>query len=111
MPQRQHLSKAFKEEAVRLLEQGLKPAADLARELGVRRNQLYKWQATLRRAGAEAFPGSGRQAGVAAEITRLQKELVRVTAERDILKKAAAYFARDSESATNSSDSMPGRGR
>jgi transposase len=42
MPQRQHLSKAFKEEAVRLLEQGRKPAADLARELGVRRNQLYK---------------------------------------------------------------------
>ncbi len=38
MPQRQHFSKAFKEEAVRLLEQGLKPAADLARELGVRRN-------------------------------------------------------------------------
>ena len=111
MPQRQHLSKAFKEEAVRLLEQGLKPAADLARELGVRRNQLYKWQATLRREGPAAFPGSGRQAGAAAEIARLKKALARVTAERDILKKAAAYFARDSEFATPSSESMPGRGR
>jgi transposase len=111
MAQRQHLSKAFKEEAVRLLEQGLKPAANLARELGVRRNQLYKWQATLRREGPTAFPGSGRQAGAAAEITRLKKELARVTAERDVLKKAAVFFARDSEAATNSSDNMPVRGR
>lgn len=43
-----------------------------------------------------AFPGSGRQAEAAAEVTRLWRELARVTEERDILKKAAAYFARES---------------
>jgi hypothetical protein len=45
MTKRQTFTKAFKAEAVRLLEQSGKPAAELARELGVRRNQLYKWQA------------------------------------------------------------------
>jgi len=70
MPQRQHLSKGFREETVRLLGQGLRPAANMAR-VGVRRNQLYKWQGTLRREGAAAFPGSGRQTGATAEITKI----------------------------------------
>lgn len=55
-------SKAFKEEAVRLLEQSGPPAADVARELGIRRNQLYKWQEQIRAKGEEVF--SGRGAGV-----------------------------------------------
>jgi transposase len=54
---RQTFSKAFKAEAVRLLEQSGKPAADLARELGVRRNQLYKWQAQGQLTASAPFPG------------------------------------------------------
>jgi transposase len=68
---------------------GDKPAATVARELGVRRNQLYKWQRELQVKGGEAFPGKGQRSGSQAEIERLRRELERVTEERDILKKAA----------------------
>jgi transposase len=95
MRKRQTFSPAFKTEAVRLLERGDKPAAELARELGVKRNQLYKWQREVHAHGAQAFPGQGRQPHPAEELTRLKQELARVTEERDILKKAATYFARE----------------
>lgn len=93
--QRRHYAREFKLEAVRLLERKDKPAAQLALELGVRRNQLYKWQKELIK-GEAAFPGSGRnRAERRGELERLRAELERVTQERDILKKAAAYFARE----------------
>ena len=47
MKKRPSYTKEFKLEAVRLLERGDKPAAELARELGIKRNQLYKWQKQL----------------------------------------------------------------
>lgn len=96
MTTRQRFTPEFKREAVRLLESGDKAAAEVALELGIRRNQLYKWQSQLHGKGDTAFPGSGRPpADEAVEIARLKRELARVTEERDILKKAAAYFARD----------------
>ena len=95
--QRARFSKDFKLEAVRLLELGQKPATQLALELGIKRNQLYKWQEQLQARGEAAFPGRGRPASDKdAEIARLKKELARVQEERDILKKAAQYFARES---------------
>ena len=60
MRQRQRFSKEFKLEAVRMLECGTRPASEIARELGIRRNVLYKWQEHLRAHGDEAFPGKGR---------------------------------------------------
>jgi len=97
MQKRKTFTKAFKLEAVRLLERGDKPAAELARELGVRRNQLYKWQQEVAEQGEQAFPGSGRPTNDKdAEIARLKRELERVSEERDILKKAAQYFAKES---------------
>jgi transposase len=45
--------------------------------------------------GERAFPGSGRKAGKGDEVTQLRRELERVKEERDILKKAAAYFAKE----------------
>ena len=94
---RMRFSKEFKLEAIRLLELGEKPASQLAAELGVARNQLYKWQAQLAKTGKEvAFRGSGRKShSERTEIERLNAELKRVTEERDILKKAAAYFAKE----------------
>lgn len=89
-------SAEFKREAVRLLESGDKSATDVAMELGIRRNQLYKWQHALRKGGEKAFPGSGSNPSQKSEIALLKRELERVTEERDILKKAAAYFARES---------------
>ncbi|MBK9623518.1 MAG: transposase [Rhodocyclaceae bacterium] len=94
---RQRFSKEFKVEAVRLLELGKKPATNLAMELGIARNQLYKWQEQLGKKGAEqAFRGPGRKPiDERGDLERLRAELKRVTEERDILKKAAAYFARE----------------
>lgn len=96
MDKRKIYTKEFKLEAVRLLARGDKPAAELARELNVRRNQLYKWKEQLAGRGDSAFPGHGRQTGHEDEVARLKRELMRVTEERDILKKAAAYFAKES---------------
>ena len=96
MAKYQHYSKEFKQEAVRLLEQADQPGSEIALQLGVRRNQLYKWQQELQEKGVAAFKGSGRRpAAEEAEVNRLRRELARVTEERDILKKAAAYFARE----------------
>ena len=95
MGQRRRFTPEFKRQAVQLLNAGQRPAAELARELGVPRNRLYKWQKEVAAHGG-AFPGSGRQAEPAAEVARLNRDLARITDERDILKKATMYFARES---------------
>jgi len=95
MMTRKKFNAEFKREAVRLLETSNKLPSDLARELGVRRNQLYKWKDQLSRRGDNAFPGHGRRAVSSDEMTRLRQELEQVKEERDILKKAAAYFAKE----------------
>ena len=92
---RKQFSAEFKREAVRLLDTAQKRPSDLARELGIRRNQLYKWKDQLSQHGKAAFPGHGYRLENSDELTRLRQELERVKEERDILKKAAAYFAKD----------------
>jgi len=97
MTKRQVYNKEFKLEAIRLLESGDKTGAEVALQLGIRRNLLYKWQEQLRKDGDVAFTrGIGRPKKTdESEVVRLRKELERVKMERDILKKAAAYFAKD----------------
>ena len=87
----------FKLEAVRLLNDGAKPASEVAMQLGVKRTLLYRWRDQLGKGGSEAFSkGPGRpKADQMSELSRLRQELKTVKEERDILKKAAAYFARD----------------
>jgi len=63
MNERRHYSKAFRIEAVRLLSLGEQPASQLARELGVRRNQLNKWRDQVSAKGETAFSGLGRYYG------------------------------------------------
>jgi transposase len=95
---RQTFSREFKLEAVRLMEEGRRPPAELARELGIRRNQLYKWKEKTDKQEGIAFPGSGRpksNSTQAEAISRLKRELERVKEENEILKKAAAFFARE----------------
>ena len=96
MRKRKQFTKEFKLEAVRLLESAGRPGSEIARELGIRRNQLYKWQVELRSKGARAFPGHGQHPELADELTRLKRENERLREERDILKKAAAFFAKES---------------
>lgn len=94
---RRSFTREFKLEAVRLLEAGEKSAAQLARELDVPRNRLYKWQGQLKGKGMEgAFPGHGRRSGAAGELAKLKCENARLREENEILKKAARYFARES---------------
>jgi len=90
--------KEFKLEAVRLLGEGRKPATEIARELGIRSNQLYKWKEKIDQYGGEAFPGTGQhyvRGREEEDVTRLRRELAKVKEENEILKKAAAFFARE----------------
>ncbi len=95
MNKRKTYTSQFKREAVRLMESSDKAASDVARQLGVRRNQLYKWKEQLSKRGAKAFSGAGRQRRQIDELSQLRQELATVKEERDILKKAAAYFAKE----------------
>ncbi len=93
--QRRKFSREFKLEAVRLVRERGVSAAQAARDLDVHQNLLRKW---VRDFGAEpqlAFAGYGQMKPEQLEIDRLRREVARLKAERDILKKAAAYFAKD----------------
>ena len=84
----------FKQEAVRLVQSGQSMAA-VSRSLGVVEQTLFNWVKASRDGrlnGAESKPLSAEQM----EISRLRAELARVKMERDILKKATAYFAKES---------------
>jgi len=85
----------FKKDAVALLKEG-RSATDVAHSLGIARSLLQRWKDQLdRKRPAEVFPGSGNRAPEAQEVAELRKKLRRVTEERDILKKALAFFAED----------------
>jgi transposase len=78
---RQKFSRECKLEAVRLLEEGKKPSTELAREPGIRKNQLYKGKGQTDKQGGSAFPGPGRQAVIgtdAEEMSKLRRELAKV---------------------------------
>ena len=96
MRKREGYPREFKLEALRLWKESDKPAAEIARELGIKRTLLYRWKQQVEGKGSGAFSGPGRpKAAQASELSRLKQELKAVKEERDILKKAAAYFARD----------------
>src|SRR2546427_3173004 len=93
MGQRQRFTKEFKLEAVRLLTQSGRPAAEVARELGIPRNRLYKWAAQLEAHQDASFPGSGRQPAPAAELARLRRRGAQLPEERAKFKKVSAHVA------------------
>ncbi len=84
---------AFKVEAVRLVTDERRKVTEVARELGINPNQLHRWKRKLVEEGELAFPGKGRLMPEQEELRRLRRELVDVTEERDILKKAMAIFS------------------
>jgi len=73
MSQRQTFTPEFKREAVQWRESGSRPSAQIAGVLGIKRNQLSKWQVKLNTRKEGAFPGSGRKAGRKSEVSRLKK--------------------------------------
>jgi transposase len=96
MGTRKKYSREFKVEAVRLVIERRVTIAQAARDLGVHVNVLRTWVRAYRANPTQAFPGVGQQAPEAAELTQLRREVARLKMERDILRKAAAYFAKES---------------
>lgn len=94
--QRRKFTREFKVEAVRLVKDRGVSVAQAARDLDVHENVLRKWVKEFGASPAHAFPGHGQMKPEQQEIDRLRREVVKLKAERDILKKAAAYFAKES---------------
>ncbi len=69
----------------------------MARELGVHATVLRRWKDQVAVDAKTAFPGNGRMRDPEDELRRLQRENTQLRAERDFLKKAAAFFAKESQ--------------
>ena len=96
MGTRRQFSREFKFEAVRLVKDRGVTLPQAARDLDVHENVLRKWIREAMADPQEVLPGKGVMKPEQAEIERLRKEVAKLKMERDILKKAAAYFAKDS---------------
>ena len=96
MGTRRTFSREFKLEAVRLIKDRGVSVAQASRDLGLHENVLRKWVRDAAADPQHAFPGQGQMKPELAEIDRLKKEVAKLKMERDILKKAAAYFAKES---------------
>lgn len=92
---RRRYTEEFKLEAVRLVRDSARPVAQVARDLGIADTQLYRWVAEHRQAEAQGTTRAGQRAE-AEELARVKRELARVTQERDVLRRAAAFFAKES---------------
>ena len=91
-------TKEFKLEALRLMASSDRPASEIAMKLGIRRNQLYKWKEQMAKKGDVASAKKGRpKKEDQSEMTSLKQENKRLKEDIEILKKAAAYFAREQQ--------------
>ena len=93
---RRRFDRAFKLEAVKLVRERGVSAAQAARDLDVHESVLRKWVKEFAADPQHAFPGQGQVKPEQAEIERLRREVIRLKAERDILKKATAFFVKES---------------
>ncbi len=91
---KRHYTPEFKAEAVRLVNTSEKSASKVAEDLGIPRNTLYQW---LEQAEVDAGDGPPEKltTNEKEELGRLRREVERLKQERDFLKKAAAFFAKD----------------
>jgi len=95
MTRRKRYSAEFKREAIRRAsEEGVTDVL-VAEELGINARQLRRWREMAMRHGENAFPGQGKAHDQ--ELMRLKRKLAKVEQERDFLKEAAAYFAKESK--------------
>ena len=93
--QRRVFSREFKLEAVKLIKERGVAVAQAARDLDVAESVLRRWTREGGMDPQQAFPGHGQVKPEQLEITQLRRGVARLKAERDILKKAAAYFAKE----------------
>src|SRR6202453_2438513 len=94
--ERRKFTREFKLEAVRLIRDRGVSYAQASHDLSVHQSQLRSWVKALADDPHHAFPGQGQMKPEQLEIAQLKREVLRLKAERDILKKAAAYFAKES---------------
>lgn len=93
---RRSFTKEFKRDAVRLITDGKQSIAQVARDLGIRDTILGRWKKEAEQHQDTAFPGKGQLRPEEAELRQLRRENERLRMERDILKKTAAIFSKDS---------------
>ena len=91
---------SYRKEAVRLADLPDRTAADVARELGIHVGQIYNWRCQFNKLSKGQFTvadGTNYSIAEKAEIRKLKKEVAKLKEERDFLKKATAYFAKNNE--------------
>lgn len=93
---KQH-DKQFKEEAIRLAVTSPQPIAKTARDLGIKATTLYSWVSSAKDKSPVITENNGNQTNVIEELNRLRKEVARLKEEREILKKATAFFAKEAK--------------
>ena len=93
--QRRSYTHEFKVEAVKLVTEKGYSVAEAARSLGIGDTLLRSWKLAFENEGAQAFPGHGQLPAIEAELRQLRADNKRLLMERDILKKATAFFARE----------------
>ena len=93
--ERRTFTREFKLEAVKLIMERGVTVGQAARDLGVHGTVLRRWVQERAADPHQAFPGHGQMKPEQAELERLRREVLKLKAERDILKKAAAYFAKE----------------
>jgi transposase len=94
--ERRKFTREFKVEAVRLIRERGVSYTKASQDLGVHQSQLRDWVKKFAEDPQHSFPGHGQMKPEQLEIARLKREVIKLKAERDILKKAAAYFAKES---------------
>jgi len=109
--QKRRFSREFKLEAVKLVRERGVSATQAARDLEVHENVLRKWVKEFGSDPVQAFPGHGQMKPEQLEIERLKRGVNKLKTERDILKKAAAFFAREATQSSSSSRSTGATGR
>jgi transposase len=95
MSRRKRYSTEFKREALRRTNEPGVTDVLVAEELGISARQLRRWRDAVKHDGENAFPGQGNSRDE--ELTQLKRKLAKVEQERDFLKEAAAYFAKESQ--------------
>ena len=94
---RKSYDKEFKLSAVKMIVEGAMSVSRVSKDLGVNENSLHKWKRDYLEDQQNAFPGKGRMKPEEEELRKLKRELQIVKMERDILKKAIAFFAKEEE--------------
>ena len=94
--ERRKYTREFKLEAVKLIRERGVTVAQASRDLGVHGTVLRNWVKAFADDPEHVFPGHGQMKPEQLEIAQLRREVIKLKAERDILKKAAAYFAKES---------------